>query len=543
MLRKITLLVLVGLFCQKLSAQNDYKNFSQLSNSLKQLASKNSSLAQLKAIGKSVQGREIWLLTLTKGGKAEEKPAICLVAGIDAFHLAGVESSLQIAENLLQNASKDSVQKVLEQKTIYIVPCLNPDAYEQAFAKVKYERNFNASNSDNDRDGKLNEDSFEDLNNDGYITLVRIEDATGEYKPHKDDSRIMVKADATKGETGSYILITEGIDNDKDGKWNEDAEGGIVLNKNFTFNYPFFTDGAGEYAVSEPENRALLDFLYEAKNVYAVFQFGVVNNLTEPNKYDKQKATQKIIAGWQEKDVKINEQVSKLYEKAGLKNYPSLPTQGGNFTDWAYFHYGRLSFGTPVWAIPKDTAKKNAIDNEEVRFLRWAEANKVPNVFLDWKSINHPDFPNKKAEIGGIVPFVRYNPPMNFLKESIEKHTKFFTEFLWQMPSLQITNVRTESLSGGLTRITLDIHNKGLLPTHSELGEKTRHVDKLKVEVLTSKNQNIVAGKRKEVIRKPLGAGEKLELSWIIAGSGEVQIQMHCATATNGKESVKVSLK
>lgn len=540
-MQKFTFLLLFFWVNYSLKAQNDYKNFSQLSNSLKQLASRNSNLAQLKAIGKSVQGKEIWLLSLTKGGKTEEKPAICIVAGVDAFHLAGVESSLQIAENLLQNSSKDSVQKILEQKTIYIIPCLNPDAYEQAFAKVKYERNYNASNSDNDRDGKLNEDAFEDLNNDGYITLIRIEDATGEYKPHKDDARIMVKADANKGERGAYMVISEGIDNDKDGKWNEDGEGGIILNKNFTFNYPFFTDGAGEYAASEPENRALMDFLYEAKNVYAVFQFGAVNNLTEPVKFDKMKATQKIITGWQEKDVKANEQVSKLYEKSGIKGYPSMPTQGGNFTDWAYFHYGRLSFGTPVWALPKDTAKKNATDNEEVRFLRWAEANKISNVFIDWKPINHPDFPNKKAEIGGIVPFAKYNPPTNFLKEAIEKHSKFFTEFLWQMPVLQITNVRTESLSGGLTRITAYIHNKGLLPTHSELGEKTRHVDKLKVELIHNKNQNIISGKRKEVIRKPIGAGEKMEVSWIVAGTGEVQIQIHCATA--GKESVKVNLK
>ncbi len=540
-MQKFAFLLLFIWVNYSLNAQNGYKDFSQLSNSLKQLASRNSNVAQLKTIGKSVQGKEIWLLTLSKGGKPEEKPAICIVAGIDAFHLAGVESSLQIAENILQNSSKDSVQKILEQKTIYIIPCLNPDAYQQAFAKIKYERNYNASNSDNDRDGKLNEDNFEDLNNDGYITLVRIEDPTGEYKSHKDEPRIMVKADASKGEKGTHILISEGIDNDKDGKWNEDGEGGIILNKNFTFNYPFFTDGAGEYAVSEPENRALLDFLYEAKNVYAVFQFGLVNNLTEPVKFDKAKVMQKIITGWQEKDVKVNEQVSKLYEKAGIKAYPTLATQAGNFSDWAYFHYGRFSFGTPVWALPKDTAKKNATDNEEVRFLRWAEANKINNVFLDWKPINHPDFPNKKAEIGGIVPFAKYNPPFNLLKELAEKHSQFFVEFLWQMPTLQITNVRTENLTGGLTRIVADIHNKGLLPTHSELGEKTRNVDKLKIELITQKNQTIVSGKRREVIRKPLSAGEKMEVSWIVAGSGEVQIQIQCATT--GKESVKINLK
>jgi len=521
--------------------QSDYKNYSALSNALRQINNNYKSLSTLRSIGKSVQGRDIWLLTLTKAGKPEEKPAMLIAAGIDAHHLAGVESSIQIAEKILQNASKDSISKVLETKTIYIVPCVNPDAYEQAFAKIKYERNLNASNTDNDRDGKLNEDGFEDLNNDGLITLVRIEDPTGNFTNHKDDARILVKADATKGETGKYIIISEGTDNDKDGQFNEDGEGGINLNKNFTHGYPFFTDGAGEFAVSEPENRALLDFMYDAKNVYAVFQLGLANNLTEPNKYDKQKATQKIVASWQEKDVAINEQVSKLYTKAGIKDLPSMPAGGGNFTNWAYYHYGRFSFATPVWTIPKDTAKKNQTDNDDVRFLRWAEANKIPNVFVEWKPITHPDFPNKKAEVGGIVPFAKLNPPTSFLQNAIQKHSQFFLDFAFLMPSIQITNVRTEAVSGGLTRITVDIHNKGYFPTHSEMGERTRHVDKLKIELVHSKSQSILAGKRIEVVRRAMAGGEKMEVSWLVAGSGSLQVQVSAGTV--GKESVSINLK
>ena len=310
---------------------------------------------------------------------------------------------------------------------------------------------------------------------------------------------------------------------------------------NFTHGYPFFTDGAGEFAVSEPENRALLDFMYDAKNIYAVFQFGAANNLTEPFKFDRAKATQKIVSGWQEKDVSINEQVSKLYRKAGIKDLPSLPASGGNFSNWAYYHYGRLSFATPVWSVPKDTAKKNQTDNEDVRFLRWAETNKIPNVFVDWKSINHPDFPNKKAEVGGIVPFAKLNPPTPFLQSAIQEHSQFFLDFAFLMPSIQITNVRTEAVSGGLTRITVDIHNKGYFPTHSEIGERTRHVDKLKIELLHNKNQAILAGKRMEVIRRAIAGGEKIEVSWLVAGSGSVQVQ--ASAGTIGKEAININLR
>ncbi|MFN3316505.1 MAG: peptidase M14, partial [Raineya sp.] len=156
-------------------------------------------------------------------------------------------------------------------------------------------------------------------------------------------------------------------------------------------------------------------------------------------------------------------------------------------------------------------------------------------------SINHPDFPNKKAEVGGIAPFAKLNPPTSFLQETIQKHSKFFIDFATLMPAIQIANVRTEAVSSGLTRITVDVHNKGHFPTHSELGERTRHVDKLKIELIHNKNQTIVAGRKMEVYRKAMAGGEKMEFSWLVAGSGSVQIQVSAATL--GKESINVNLK
>src|SRR5690606_27328100 len=73
-----------------------------------------------------------------------------------------------------------------------------------------------------------------------------------------------------------------GVDNDKDGNFNEDGDEGIQFNKNSTYNYKNFLPGAGEHAVSEKENRALFDFLYDAFNVYAVVVFGPMNNLSNP---------------------------------------------------------------------------------------------------------------------------------------------------------------------------------------------------------------------------------------------------------------------
>ena len=72
------------------------------------------------------------------------------------------------------------------------------------------------------------------MNNDGLITMIRVEDVTGDYIKLKEDERIMSKANAKEGELGTYKVFSEGIDNDKDGNYNEDGEGGVHFNKNLT---------------------------------------------------------------------------------------------------------------------------------------------------------------------------------------------------------------------------------------------------------------------------------------------------------------------
>jgi len=53
---------------------------------------------------------------------------------------------------------------------------------EQYFAALRYERTGNATVTDDDRDGKTNEDAPDDLDADGKITWMRIESPIGEYK-------------------------------------------------------------------------------------------------------------------------------------------------------------------------------------------------------------------------------------------------------------------------------------------------------------------------------------------------------------------------
>ncbi|MDX2070198.1 MAG: M14 family metallopeptidase [Haliscomenobacter sp.] len=541
-MRLLALLIFCG-FWGSLSAQKTYSTFPLLTARIKDLASKNASLANVSSAGKSAGGKDLWLLTLSQGNPGS-KPALLLVAGLDGSHPAGSETLLLMAEKMLTNPS-DQVKDLLSKKTLYIIACANPDAWDQG--KSKFERSSNATASDEDRDGRVNEDPFEDLNADGLITQMRVEDPSGTLIPSKSDPRILIKADPSKNEAGKYLLLSEGTDNDKDDKWNEDGEGGININKNFTFNYPYFEKESGIYAASEAETKAVLEVLYRNLNIYGVIVFGPENNLSAPTKFDAAKARNRIVTGPLEKDAAVGEYVSKMYNTStGLKNAPAMPLGKGSLVQTAYYHAGRFGFGTPGWwpqMPPQDSSQKPkaptaaTLSADEI-FFKWADAEKVA-VFADWKEIKHPDFPGKKVEVGGLLPYARWNPPVSYLDDIAQKHNKFLLDLAAAMPSLDIVNTKVEPLSAGVNRITVQVINKGFLPTFADLGNRVKYVSKVRTTLNHTTTQTLLSGKKMNQ-QASMGAGEFVEYSWLVNGTGKISVTVTCPTA--GTKTVEFTL-
>lgn len=526
------------------NAQTGYSNFTQQTNRINALAKNYPQFAKLRSLTKTAGGKDIWQLTIGTGNM-ESKPAIVIAGGIEGNFLIGMELAIGFAENLLQGSNTDSIKALLNKTTFYVFPNMSPDAMEQYFASLQYERQGNASSTDDDRDGKTNEDDFDDLDGNGKITLMRIESPVGEYKTHPDDPRVMIKADLNKNEKGKYLLLSEGADNDKDGVFNEDGEGGVWFNRNFSYKVPSFTQGSGEFAVSEKETRALLDYLFDQFNVFAVVSFGSNNNLSSPYTYNAATANQPLIGSWLQQDVKVDSMVSDLYNKTvSMKDAPKSTATGGDFLSWAYYHYGRYSFSTPGWWVPKtkpDSTKGEkafTVEDATANYLRWASQQGIAS-FTDWKTIQHPDFPGQKVEVGGVDPFVMINPPYKLVPDLVKKHTNFLVKLAAAQPELDIINVNTEKVGGGLTRITVDIINKGALAAHSKLGERSYWVKRINVKVISSGNQSVISGKKIQVLNSLEGYSSQ-KLTWLIKGTGKLTIE--AGSPTTGSKSIDVTL-
>jgi hypothetical protein len=535
-MKKLYLFNLLILLLPLVSAAQKLEEYSSnavLAKRVKTLADKYPQFVKTRALSETAGGKTIWMLTLGSG-KTETKPAMAVVGGVEGKHLLGVELAIGFAEKLMASSSTDSIKNLLNTQTFYVFPNMSPDATEQYFAPLKSERSGNATPTDDDLDGN------------GKITWMRIKSPIGKYKLNTDDTRSLILADPAKGETGNYLLFSEGIDNDKDGVFNEDGLGGVSFNRNSSFNYKPFGSGTGEYAVSEKENRGLFDLLFDSFNIYAVMTFGAANNLSAPVQFNAPGVAKRVITSWYESDAKVNALVSERYNKiTKTTDAPKVTPESGDFSSWGYFHYGRLSFSTPGWWLPKttpDTARKEKkFVNEDAAasYLRWAAGQGINNTFTPWKEVSHPDFKGQTVEVGGLDPFVLINPPYKMVDDIVTKHTAFVIGLAKMAPQLEIINLKTEKVADGLTRLSLQVLNTGELPTYTSVGDRSYFLKKIVVKLNLNQNQSVLSGRKSQSLEGIAGKDFK-ELSWLIQGTGKISID--AGSPTTGNKSIAITL-
>jgi hypothetical protein len=262
----------------------DFKHFHGLDETnalLKTWASKYPDLVDLYSVGKSFEGRDIWQITITnkKTGRDTDKPAFFMEGGRHSGEISGIEATLYLIHHLLSRYGSDAeITRLVDTRAFYLKPNNNPDGN----ALYQYTAQSNRSTVrpyDDDNDGLLDEDAGDDLDGDGFIRQMRkyVGPGKGTMIKHPGDpsGRLMQRAQGGKGD---YITYSEGIDNDGDGRYNEDGIGGLDLHRNYPENWRpmreatgrgYTQGGAGEYPLSETETRAVFSFLLTHPNVGA----------------------------------------------------------------------------------------------------------------------------------------------------------------------------------------------------------------------------------------------------------------------------------
>jgi hypothetical protein len=555
----------------------EYHNNKSLARHLASLAEQNPDLVRVAGIARSIGKRRVWLVEVGKGAEQDRKtrPAMLVVAGIEGNDLVGSSIAVSWIKHLLEQYETDAeITKLFQTTTFYVVPRLNPDAAEHFFNEPKCETSRNDKPVDDDHDGLMDEDGPEDLNGDGMITSMRIEDPKGEYILDPNDDRLLIKADPLKSEVGAWRYLTEGIDNDHDELWNEDAAGGVNFNRNFPYNFEFFASDAGVHQVSEPETRALADFVIDHPNIGIVLTYGAADNLLQKPESVPPSPHRKPMTGIDEDDAGYYKSMGELYRKAlGLDKELEDASFPGTFSDWMYFHRGRLSLAARPWSPelavelskaaekkaqaedekdaesepedekkdkdkkPEDDDERNAKERQE---LKWFDEH-APQSFVKWHPIEHPDFPNQRVEVGGYSPFAFTNPPARMLEQIAAKHADFLTIVAQRLPRIRIRKIETRHLGRSVYEVKIQVENTGFLPTSISQGQTTREVYPTRL-IIELDDKLFLSGTRITNIPLILGSGGMEEIRYIIRSSGRKKINFEVISVLAGQVTGTIEL-
>ena len=123
------------------AADSAYHNYQETYDVLKNIAEKNSDIVSLFSIGKSYEGRGIWCLRINpteKGTTLSKKPGALIVGNHHAREHLTNEMVLLFAVYLLENRNNPEIKKYIENLDIFIIPMLNPDGVEYDIATGSY---------------------------------------------------------------------------------------------------------------------------------------------------------------------------------------------------------------------------------------------------------------------------------------------------------------------------------------------------------------------------------------------------------------------
>ena len=450
---------------------------------MKKWAEQYPNLIDLYEVGQSFEGRPIYQITLTNksSGKATDKPAAFFEGGRHSGEVSGTESTLWLMNYLIENYGKDAeVTKILDKNAIHLKPINNPDGHNLYMYTAQSNRST-VRPYDNDGDGLLDEDGPEDLDGDGYILQMRYKDTlNGSYMidPRDPSGRLMTRVEPGKGD---YSVVAEGIDNDKDGRINEDGIGGLDLHRNYAENWrPMIEStgrgwtqgGAGEFPLSETETRAVVLFLLSNPNIYVVnsMDTSVPMHLRPPSTAPASSMFPEDNK-WYELFDNIGKSITG-YERAGdvYNDYGGGTPLFGHGPDFGYWYYGAIWYGDEIWNSGRATKDYNGdgvIDELDRLIMNDEEYGGA--LFSPWKPYHHPDL--GEVEIGGWNPkFFSQNPPADQMEKWVKNQALFNLAMVKHLPELQWENIEVKKVKTYKTdstdyQIKVSYRNVGRLPT------------------------------------------------------------------------------
>lgn len=526
-------------------AFNRYYSHDELNAHLHAIAKAYPDLVTVKMLGHSRQGREMWLAIVNnpKTGEHSSKPAMWIDGNVHGNEIQAAEVVLYTLWSLTKAHGKNpALTRIVDENVFYLLISVNPDGRANWFEAPNDPNSSRHSMKpvDNDRDGLFDEDPPDDLDGDGSITRMWLPDPEGRYVRNRYDPRIFELA--PPGQKGDWTpLGSEGIDNDGDGRINEDGPGGDDMNRDWPGGWqPDYVQGfAGVYPLSSPETRPVGLFILSQPNIAAAQSYHNAGGMIL-----RGPGTPTRESWYPGADVAVYNVIQDMGEKL-LPYYRKMVIHSdlyivhGGFVNWVAETLGIISFTNELWTDAKFYQRDGAgpADGEWV----WRDHMVFGETFKDYTEFDHPRY--GKVLVGGPNKWsARVTPPF-LLEEECHRNFAFTMFHADQMPKVRFDRLEIDRIGDRLWSLTLEIENDKAIPTRTAVARQKRigSPDLLtcRVEggtVVTAGRLNAWTDERMDPVRREPG---RLVVSEGIPGKGRRIFRW----IVNGEPSSRVEIR
>jgi len=491
-----------------------YYTLDQVYDALQALNKAYPQLTTLEVAGKSEEGRLIYVMTVNnpKTGPPLDKPGIYVDGNMHGNEIQGGDISLYLLDYLLGNYGKNAeITRLLDRACFYVVPVVNVDGRYHFFADANTASDNRGLRipTDDDHDGLVDEDDSDDLDGDGNICRMRKKDPFGRLKTDPEDARLMIPV--KPGETGEWAMLgEEGIDNDGDGRINEDGEGYVDPNRNWGFDWapPYVQAGSGEYPFSGTGTKGLAEWTMARTNICLGWSFhnfgGMI--LRGPSR--------KGLGEYPPQDLAVYDYLGKQAERIipgyrYLIVWKDLYTTYGDSLEWLTANLGAYSYCAEVFQVQTETFRglsekpESASPAEEGMLsmlaggitdrerIKFSDNLAQGELYKPWTAFKHPTYGD--IEIGGWVKMSSRLSATFMIEDLVHRNAMNVVFSAKHVPEIALEVTEVKPVGRGLYRVRTRLINSRAVPTMSFYAQKVNLYpkDMLKVEGLSAK---IVAG-------------------------------------------------